>query len=502
MMVFRSVLYLLLAGSAAASSHEFGRRDLLVTESVKTSCDQLSAIASNATLFPNTTAYETQRINVWDKRANRNPACIYMPSTADDVAKAIEIFYTNKAPFAIKGGGHMNYPGANTIDDGILLALNNVNALKVNADENTIEVGPGNKWVDVYTALHPYGQYTIGGRLKTIGVPGLTLIGGISYFLNKYGWTMDNVLSYDVVLGDGTQIVANSTSNPDLFWALKGGGSNFGLVTKFVLKTYNIPQVASTLQNFPESSIPAFLEATCNMVLYDDGSVASGAVITLNYNVTTKVPSAQVFGLQEKVESPPSRFSNFTAIPDATSRTHNVTEPVYWHSQMISPNQLFRIQFAHQTMEPNATRLYEIYQAWVEAIQDVSDVEGLRPGLVLNLLPKTAASVAKTNGVGNTFGLDDDQSYILWQFTTSWAREEDDLRMTTWHQSLLARHHEINKQLGIATEFVYMGDAGEWQKPFPAYGADNLEKMRQVRDQYDPDLVFTKLNWGGFKLGY
>lgn len=74
--------------------------------------------------------------------------------------------------------------------------------------------------------------------------------------------------------------------------------------------------------------------------------------------------------------------------------------------------------------------------------------------------------------------------------------------MTTWHQSLLAYHHEINKRLGIATEFVYMGDAGEWQKPYPAYGASNLEKLRQVRDQYDPNLVFTKLNWGGFKLGY
>lgn len=171
-------------------------------------------------------------------------------------------------------------------------------------------------------------------------------------------------------------------------------------------------------------------------------------------------------------------------------------------------------------MKPNATRLYEIYQAWVEALQDVSDVEGLRPGFVLNLLPKTAAAVAKTNGVGNTFGLEDDQSYIctynrtvllwwictnrhqVWQFTTSWARAEDDLRMTTWHQSLLARHHEINKQLGIASDFVYMGDAGEWQKPYPAYGASNLEKLRQVRDQYDPNLVFTKLNWGGFKLGY
>lgn len=70
------------------------------------------------------------------------------------------------------------------------------------------------------------------------------------------------------------------------------------------------------------------------------------------------------------------------------------------------------IQFAHQTMKPNATRLYEIYQSWVNALQDVSDVEGLRPGFVLNLLPKTAATVAKTNGVGNAFGLEDDQPYM------------------------------------------------------------------------------------------
>lgn len=217
-----------------------------------------------------------------------------------------------------------------------------MNALKVNPDENNIEVGPGNKWVDVYTALHPYGQYTVGGRLKTIGVPGLTLIGGMNYFLNKYGWTMDNVLSYDIVLGNGTQIVANNASNPDLFWALKGGASNFGIVTKFVLKTYNISQVASTIQNFPESSIPAFIEAACNMALYDDGSVAAGGVVNIDYNMTTKEAGAQVFGLQEKVESPPSRFANFTAIPDATSRTHNVTVPVDWHSQMESPNQMFR----------------------------------------------------------------------------------------------------------------------------------------------------------------
>ncbi|KAI8268252.1 Bifunctional solanapyrone synthase [Colletotrichum sp. SAR11_239] len=493
---------ILLAGSAAAGSSKNGRRDLLVTDSVRAACDQLSAIASNATLFPNSTAYETQRINVWDKRANRSPACIHMPSTAEDVAKAVQIFHTNKAPFAVKGGGHMNYPGSNTIDDGILLALNGLNARKVNTDDNNIEVGPGNKWVDVYQELAPYGKYAIGGRLKNIGVPGLTLIGGVSYFLNKYGFSMDNVLSYDVVLGNGTQVVADNTTNTELFWALKGGGSNFGIVTKFTLKTYDIPRVTSTFQVFPQDAIPDFIKAACDMVLSEDGSVGAGAVIDMNYNMTTKETHSQVFGLQETAELPPSRFANFTAIPNAITRIHNVTEPIHWHNQMESPNQMFRIQFAHQTIKPDADRLYEIYQSWVEAIQDVADVEGLRPTYILNLLPASALTPSKTNGIGNTFGLDNDQPYIWWQFTTSWARAEDDLRMAAWHESLLAHHHEINKAKGLATEFIYMGDAGEFQKPLPQYGAANVERMRAVRDQYDPDLTFTKLNWGGFKLGY
>ncbi|KAL6400089.1 FAD binding domain-containing protein [Ilyonectria robusta] len=316
------------AGSAAAG---------MSTLEAETFC-----AASNSTLFPNSTAYETQRINVWDKRSNLNPACIYMPSSANDVAKAVEIFHTCNAPFAVKGGGHMTCPGANTINDGVLLALNKLSGLKVNENDNNIEVGPGNRWVDVYQALEPYGQYTIGGRLKTIGVPGLSLIGGVSYFLNKYGYTMDNVLSYDVVLGNGTQVVANATSNPDLFWALKGGAGNYGIVTKFVLKTYNIPLVSTTFQKFNMSAIPAFIKASCDMVLSENGgTVGAGAVININYNITTKEATPQVFGMQETTESPPSMFANFTAIP-AVSRVHNVTAPVNFHSQFESPNQMFR----------------------------------------------------------------------------------------------------------------------------------------------------------------
>lgn len=128
-------------------------------------------------------------------------------------------------------------------------------------DNSTVLVGPGLRWIDVYEFLEPYGRVAIGGRLKTIGVPGLTLIGGVHYFINKYSYAMDNVVSYDVVLGNGTQVTATSALNSDLFWALKGGANNFGVVTSFTLKTYAIPQVSAPYQEFNESTVAAFLKA-------------------------------------------------------------------------------------------------------------------------------------------------------------------------------------------------------------------------------------------------
>lgn len=205
----------------------------------------------------------------------------------------------------------------------------------------TYSSGPGNRWVDIYEALEPYGLYAIGGRMKTIGVPGLTLIGGFHYFINKYGYVMDNVLSYDVVLGNGTQVVANASSNPDLFWALKGGANNFGIVTKFTSNAYAIPELSTTIQEFNSTSEEAFIAATCNLAENDDASIAAGSIISITYNVTTGTATSSLLGVQEGTESPPSRFANFSAITP-TYRLDNVTTPVQWHSQLDSPFQMLR----------------------------------------------------------------------------------------------------------------------------------------------------------------
>ncbi|KAH8805327.1 putative FAD-binding oxidoreductase [Xylogone sp. PMI_703] len=471
-----------------------------LNDGARCACAELASKYGGLLLSANSTAYMAEATDYWDLRADLLPRCIFTPTAADQVASAVSIFTSCGAQFAVRGGGHMNVPGSNNIDGGVLLALNNLTDITLASNKETVDVGPGARWIDVYSALASEGLYCIGGRLKTIGVSGLTLIGGFHYLINKYGFAMDNACSYDVVLGNGTQVAVNSKSNPDLFWALKGGANNFGIVTKFTIKTLPIPYISTTIQEFDESAIPAFIAATVDMANNNGPDVAAGSVVTISYNVTSKQISASLLGVQEGTESPPSRFANYSAIPSVLT-VNNVTTPLQWHSTLDSPFQMFRVQFAHKTIKSDTDQLYRIYQAWKIAVEEVSDVEGLYPTFVMNIMPKSALSVAKDNGIGNTWGLDDDQSYIIWQFSTSWSNAADDLRMSRWAQSLLDYWHLQSQEKGLASEFIYMGDAGDFQDPFVGFPLANVQRMRAIRDAYDPLGVFSRLNWGGFKLG-
>ncbi|RAK96846.1 uncharacterized protein BO80DRAFT_448846 [Aspergillus ibericus CBS 121593] len=135
-------------------------------------------------------------------------------------------------------------------------------------------------------------------------------------------------------------------------------------------------------------------------------------------------------------------------------------------------------------MSPDPTVLYTMYQAWKTAIDQIADIAGLYPTFVLNISPGSAARVAQTNGIG-------------WQFSTGWVNAEDDLRVETCIRQLTEHLHGINQQNGLARDFIYMGDAGEWQDAFAGFPAENVQRMREIRGRYDPLGTFTRLNWGG-----
>ncbi|KAF3811783.1 hypothetical protein GCG54_00014535 [Colletotrichum gloeosporioides] len=363
-----TLLLVYLSGAATATSIlSSGNNSINYFESLPSlsigadcACNKLSAQFGNLLLGSNSTGYTTQAEDFYDIRAVLEPRCIFMPTDADQIASGVSILASCGAQFAIRAGGHMNSPGSNDIDGGVLLALNSLTDIEISPDNSTVSVSPGNRWVDVYEALAPYRLYSIGGRMKTIGVSGLSLIGGFHYLTNKYGFAMDNV-------------------------------------------------------------------------------------------------------------------------------------------------------FGHKTMKADADQLYRIYEVWKAAVEDISDVEGLIPTLVLNTMAPSAMSVAKNNGIGNVWGLDDDEALIsesgkklldrtsliscdaVWQTSTAWDKEESDLRVTNFARGVLDDMHAENQAKGLASESY------TWN-PFLGFPARNVDRMRTVRAAYDPLDVFTRQNWGGFKL--
>ena len=157
------------------------------------------------------------------------PKCILSPSSAHEVGQVLKIVRFLGCPFAIRSGGHNPNRGWASVDDqGVLIDLARLSSIEISSDRRTARIGPGLRWLEVYKAFDGTGVTVLGGRTPDVGVGGLILGGGISNFTSEFGLVCDKVVEFEVVLADSTVLTASSESNQDLFWALKGGGANFG----------------------------------------------------------------------------------------------------------------------------------------------------------------------------------------------------------------------------------------------------------------------------------
>jgi FAD/FMN-containing dehydrogenase len=189
------------------------------------------------------------------------PRCVFKPAKGIEVSTLVLLSRLTNCPFAVKGGGHAAFGGASSIEGGITVTMESFKQVSVSSDKKTVDVGPGNRWVDVYTALEPHGVGVAGGRMAPVGVPGLILGGGINFFANKIGWACDNVASFEVVTASGIIVKASPTSFQDLYWALRGGGSNFGIVTNFKLDAFPLGKMWGGQRIYTEDKFSAVLDA-------------------------------------------------------------------------------------------------------------------------------------------------------------------------------------------------------------------------------------------------
>ena len=185
--------------------------------------------------------YDTARA-VYNGMHDRKPKAVIRCVDSADVIAAVVAARDSGFDLAIRGGGH-SVPGFGTVDDGLVIDLSPMNNVRVDPRKKVARVGGGATWGDVDHATYPFGLAAPGGVVSTTGVGGLTLGGGIGYLTRSVGLSIDNLLSADVVLADGRQVTASDYQNEDLFWALRGGGGNFGVVTSFEFQLHEVGDV-------------------------------------------------------------------------------------------------------------------------------------------------------------------------------------------------------------------------------------------------------------------
>ena len=202
-------------------------------------------------------AYEQAR-KVWNGQIDKSPALIASCADVDDAAEALRFATEEGLVVAVRGGGH-SFAGFSTCDGGVVIDLSPMRAVTVDTDAKTARAEGGATWAIFDAATHAHGLASTGGLMSTTGIAGLTLGGGIGWLNRKFGLACDNLLGVEMLTASGELVRASAGENPELFWALRGGGGNFGIVTSFEYRLHPVNTVVGGLMLFREEQTPDVL---------------------------------------------------------------------------------------------------------------------------------------------------------------------------------------------------------------------------------------------------
>ncbi|KAJ7452892.1 FAD dependent oxidoreductase [Mycena latifolia] len=277
-------------------------------------CTQIQQAVSSASdvYFPlDLLGHYAADIGHWASSSTQAAACSVEPGTAADVSVILQILGTTQTPFAVKGGGHTANPGFSSTT-GVQIAMSRFSGVTYHEATQTVDIGTGLVWDDVYAALAPFGVNVVGGRVTGVGVAGFTLGGGYSWKTNQLGLTVDTIVAYELVKPNGSIVTVTADSDPDLFFGLKGGLNNFGIVTRFTLKTFPQGQVWGGLIIHTADQIPAVSVAIEN---FASTVTDPKAAILPAYNFLLGEPGITNILFYDGPEPPAGIFDDFLAIP-------------------------------------------------------------------------------------------------------------------------------------------------------------------------------------------
>ncbi|KAI8288351.1 hypothetical protein K4K60_011143 [Colletotrichum sp. SAR11_57] len=508
---------------------------LLAVEGVASSTagDVCSALATTlpaeAFLAPNTTGYQAIKDNYWSQTAGSlSPICITRPKDAQQVASIVKILSSSgkDVRLAIKSGGHGSSPGWSNTDGGVLISLDLINGTQNVADKGHAVVGTGARWVDVYKTLEAEKVTVIGGRFSAIGVGGLLVGGGLSYFSGLHGLACDNVLNYEVVLADGTIANVNQTSEPDLFRALKGGGNQFGIVTRFTLKTYPLEsQIWGGILSFSIDKAEEVFNATQTFsAKYDPNS---HIYLSMGGGANPQLSFLNVYVFYNGPSPPAGDTSPFAPFYAAKPMADSTTAQSY--SALIASNNNGNLPLkrwligGHTFPNLEAPHGGSLYLKHWQNFRDKANATaagdvGLLFSMALVPVPARVMSAGENvTGVKNVMGLEPDAGDTAWiDYSLAWGEAKDDAKMFGFAEEMSKEGDSMatTSAPGVLSSNAVTGSAAVKNADFyrtnprymnyallnqpvqASYGQESQKFLRDVQKRYDPAGLWRRD--GGF----
>ncbi|KAI8957385.1 FAD-binding domain-containing protein [Daldinia sp. FL1419] len=439
----------------------------------------------------NQTAYVTLLEKNWSSNCDLPAACFITPEHPVQVAVALQVISRLQSKFAVRSGGHNPNPGfAGIGQEGVTIDTQRFSSLSLSADKLYATVGAGLRFGPVQEYLDSRGVAVVSGRNKYVGVSGLLLGGGHPIINSLTGLAADNIKSMEVVLSDFRVVTASKRENSDLFRALKGGGNNFGIVTKFELYTKMPRNIWYRNAIYAASDAKAVLKALAEVQEKMEGDSKAGIQMTCSPDGFTV---AFVYG---EPTNDPAVFAPFANIKPLSERTPPTNGTTLEFIQLQSPPQPEASRdTVGVTTIPDADMYLDLYNKYL-TINAANNGTSAAFLLVIQTLGAAAARAADCNG-GNVLGTSK-RALTLWNPISTWTDPADDKQV----HSVLTQIGDYVKSRSQARKlydpFIFANIAARDQNVLASYGSQNLNFLRTVSQKYDRSGTFQRLQNGGF----
>jgi FAD/FMN-containing dehydrogenase len=444
--------------------------------------EQLRESLTGSLVLPDDAEYDEAR-SVWNGMIDRRPALIGRCADAGDVVACVDFARAQDLPVSVRCGGH-GVSGKAICDDGLVIDLSQMSSVTVDVEAKTARIEGGARLGNLDAATQPHGLGTTAGFVSETGVGGLTLGGGLGYLGRRFGLTCDNLLAADVVTADGQQIRASAAENPDLFWALRGGGGNFGIVTAFEFQLHEVgPDVLVGQSYFPISE-------TANVLRFYREFMSDAPDELAAYAFAVNTPPVDPFPAEhqgkpcialvachsgdlqeaEAVLEPLKSFGNpffgfvqtmpYVALQQSFDAGAPDGQRYYWKSQ-------FQRELSDEAIDT--------FAAQVTSLPGPFSIAGFEPmGGAINRVDADATAFPHRDA-GFALG--------IW---SGWADPADDEAAINWTRGVFDAMSRFSTG-GVYSNYLDHDDGGRDTAAF----SGNLERLQQIKAKYDPDNFFS-----------